>query len=475
MATISGTSNLDVAGIVSQLMQIERRPMQSIERTLSGIQTQLSAWGKMQSALSSFQDAARALTRSDTWKAASATSSDDGFVQAAARSGAITGSYSIEVLSLASRQTLASTAYAAADTVVGSGTLRIQLGSLSADGTSFTADAERPETSVTIAAGATLAQVRDAINSAGAGVTASLVADGTGQRLMLRSAETGAAQAFAVAVDDSDGNSGDASGLSAFAHDPVSGTGMQRTQTASDASVKVNGLTVAAAGNRLEGVIENVTLELKRETTAPIEIGIASDAKTIRESVDAFVKAYNELNKLVADQTRYDPATKAAGPLQGNQNAVRIQQQMRELLHTTIGDGSFNSLNSIGVELQRDGSLAVKDSKMTAALASPDKLQSFFAAVGATPEEGGLAHRLVKRIGELLDPEGTVPGATESLKARQRSAEQQQERLEARLAEIQKRLMRQYTALDANLSRISGSFAGVEGLLRNLNNNNGQQ
>src|SRR5690606_18824109 len=123
-------------------------------------------------------DAARALTRSDSWKAASATSSDDGFVQAAARSGAITGSYSIEVLSLASRQTLASTSYAAPDTVVGSGTLRIQLGTLSAGGTSFTPDAERPETSITIAAGATLAQVRDAINSAGAGVTASLVADG---------------------------------------------------------------------------------------------------------------------------------------------------------------------------------------------------------------------------------------------------------------------------------------------------------
>lgn len=464
MATISGTSNLDVAGIVSQLMQIERRPMQSIERTLSGIQTQLSAWGKMQSALSSFQDAARALARNETWRAASATSTDVNYVQAAARSGAITGSYSIEVLALASRQTLASGAYESADTVLGSGTLRIQLGSLNPDGTSFTPDAERPQTSITIPEGATLAQVRDAINAARAGVTASLVADGTGQRLMLRSTETGAAQAFSVAVD------GGSSGLSALAYDPAADSGMLRTQTASDASVKVNGLTIAAASNHLEGVIENVTLDLRRATTAPIEIGVQSDSKAIRESIDAFVKAYNELNKLIAEQTRYDPATKAAGPLQGNQSAIRVQQQMREMLRSTIGDGALNSLNAIGVELQRDGSLAVKESKMTAALALPNELHAFFAAVGATPEEGGLAHRLVKRIGELLDPEGTVPGATESLKARQRSAEQQQERLEARLADIQKRLMRQYTALDANLSRIHGSFAGVEGLLRNLNN-----
>ena len=151
MAAISATSNLDVAGIVSQLMQIERRPMQSIERTLSGIQTQLSAWGKMQSALSSLQDAARVLTRTETWKAASATSSDESYVKATARSGAITGSYSIEILALASRQTLASEPYTSADEVLGAGTLRIAIGSL-VEGTSFTPDRE---TSVTIPEGAT--------------------------------------------------------------------------------------------------------------------------------------------------------------------------------------------------------------------------------------------------------------------------------------------------------------------------------
>lgn len=468
MATISGTSNLDVAGIVSQLMQIERRPMQSIEKTLSGIQTQLSAWGKMQSALSTLQDAARKLGRNETWKAASTTSSDESFVKATAGSGAIAGSYSIEVLSLASRQTLASGSYASTDAIVGGGTLSIQLGTLSVDGTTFTADAGRAKVDITIADGATLAQVRDAINAAGAGVTASLVADGTGQRLMLRSADTGAAQAFSVV--GANAGTDPSSQLSALSFDPVAGSGMQRTQTASDASVKVNGLTVAAAGNRLDGVIENVTLELKRETTAPIDIGVASDAKALRESLDGFVKAYNDLNKLIADQTRYDPATKSAGPLQGNQSAVRVQYRMREMLRMTIGDGPANSLNAIGLELQRDGSLSVNESKMTKALAAPEKLQAFFATVGDTPEQEGFAHRLVKSVGNLLDTEGTLPAVTDSLKARQRSAEQQQERLEARLAEIQKRLMRQYTALDANLSRISGSFAGVEGLLNSMNN-----
>ncbi|MCD6734664.1 MAG: flagellar filament capping protein FliD [Burkholderiaceae bacterium] len=469
MPTIGGTSNLDVAGIVSQLMQIERRPMQSIERTLSGIQTQLSAWGKMQSALSGLQDAARKLGRNDTWKAASATSSDEGFVKATAGTGAVGGAYSIEVVSLASRQTLASNeAYPSADSVVGGGTLTIGFRKPDPDSGSLMPDTER-STEIRIDSGATLAQVRDAINAAGAGVTASLVADGSGQRLMLRSTGVGLAQTFSVTA--ANGVEDPPSTLSALSYDPDTGSGtMQRTQTATDAAVKVDGLEVTATGNRLEGVIENVTLELRRPTATPIDIDVASDAKALRGSIDAFVKAYNDLNRLIAEQTRFDPTTKSAGPLQGNQSAVRVQQQMRELLRTTIGDGSTNTLNAIGLELQRDGSLSVNESKMTKALAAPDKLQAFFAAVSDTPDQEGFAHRLVKRVGSLLDAEGTLPAVTDSLKARQRSAEQQQERLEARLTEIQKRLMRQYTALDANLSRISGSFAGVEGLLRNMNN-----
>lgn len=473
MASIGATSNLDVHGIVSQLMQIERRPLQAIERTISGIQTEISAWGKMQSSLSSFQDAARALMRSDTWGAAKASSSDESTLVATARSGAIEGNYSIEVSRLAGRQTLASGAFADGSAVVGSGTLRIRMGSLDAAGTAFTPDAARPEVAISIAEGATLADVRSAINAAGAGITASLVADGTGQRLMLRSAESGAQQAFRVDVDDTDGNGGDAAGLSAFAFDPsgAAGTGrnLMLTESAQDALVKVNGLDVTASGNRLEGVVENVVIEVRRETTAPIDITVASDPTALRASVDAFVKCYNELNKVLADQTRYEPATKFAGPLQGNQLAVRVHQQLRELMRTTIGDPPANSLSALGIELQRDGSLAVNDTRIAAALASPEKMEQFFAAIGATSEDNGLARRIVDRVSDLLAPDGTLPNATESLKARERSAEQQQERVEARLYDIERRLMRQYTALDANLSRITSSFAGIEGLLANMN------
>ncbi|MFO1301971.1 MAG: flagellar filament capping protein FliD [Burkholderiaceae bacterium] len=470
MSTISAASGgIDVQGIVSQLMQIERQPLQAIQKNLSGIQARLSAFGKLQSALASFQDAARALTRSATWQASTAGSSDAAAVKATAGSGAIAGGYSIEVAQLARRQTVASGAYADGAAVVGEGTLRIRMGALDATGTSFTPDAARPEVAVTIAAGSTLAQVRDAINAAGAGVTASLVADGSGQRLMLRSTDSGAAQAFSVAVDDADGASQDASGLSALAFDPAAAAGAGRnlslTQSAQDALVTVNGLQVSSPSNRLTGVIENVTLELGRVTTSPVEVTVGSDSASLRGSLDAFVKSWNDLNKLLADQVRYDPDTKTAGPLQGDQTVVRVQQQLREILRGTVGSGSPNSLSALGIEVQRDGSLATNAARLDAALADPSAVQAFFAQSGATASDDGLAKRLVTRLDAMLATDGVLTGATDSLHAREKAAGQQQERLEARLNEIQKRLLRQYTALDANLAQMTSSLASVQSLL----------
>ncbi|MCZ2413998.1 MAG: flagellar filament capping protein FliD [Burkholderiales bacterium] len=470
MSTIgSAGSSIDVQGIVSQLMQIERRPLQTMQKNLSGIQTKLSALGKLQSALSAFRDAAQTLTRSTTWQASSAASSDATAVKATAGSGAIPGGYSIEVGQLARRQTVASSPFADSDSVVGGGTLRVRMGTLDASGSAFSPDAARPEVAIAIAPDATLAQVRDAINAARSGITAALVADGSGQRLMLRSTDSGAAQAFAIAVDDADGNGLDPSGLSALAFDPAAASGSGRnlalTQSAQDALVTVNGLQVSASSNLLSGVIENLTLELGRVTTAPVEVTVGSDRESLRASLDGFVKAWNDLNGLLSEQLRYDPATKTAGPFQGNQTVTGIQRQMREILRATLGAGATNSLSALGVELQRDGSLAANAARLDAALADPAAVQALFAQAGATPDEAGLAKRLVSRLDALLGVDGALSGATDSLHAREKSIQQQQERFETRLNEIEKRLLRQYTALDANLAQMAGSLSSIQQLV----------
>ena len=244
---------------------------------------------------------------------------------------------------------------------------------------------------------------------------------------------------------------------------------LQLTQAAQDAHVTINGLEVTSTTNRLTDVIENLTLELRRTTTAPIDVSVDSDTAALRKSLDGFVEAWNAVNTLIADQVRFDPATKTAGVLQGNQTVVRVQQQLREILRSTVGTDAPNSLSALGVELQRDGSLKVDDTRAGAALADPKKAQAFFAAQGTTPgEPGGMARRVLASLDALLASDGAISGATESLRARERSVAQQEERLNARLNEIEKRLLRQYTALDANLTRMAGSLSSVQNLLAGL-------
>ena len=461
MTTIGSGGAIDVNGIVSQLMTVEQAPLTAIKKTLSGIQTKLSAMGRLQSSLSAFQTAAKALMQADAWDVNKATSSDEAAVKATAGSGAITGVYDLVVNRLAQRQTLASPSLASATTVVGGGTLRIQLGTYDSGGNTFTAKPDTTEASITIAADSTLEQVRDAINAADAGVSASIVNDGAGVRLLVRGNDTGAANAVRILADDLDGNATDTSGLSRFAFDPTAAAGagknLTQTQAAQDAELVVSGLTVTSASNKVTDVIENVTLDLRRAGPGAVNIDVSSDTDKVRKSVEKFVTAWNDLNKTIADLTRYDPATKAAGTLQGNNSVTTIQRQVRALMQGSVEGSPLSRLSEAGLELQRDGSLQIKDTRFAGAAADPDKLKALFSTFDGDPARTGIARRLDDLLTEVLGAEGAITGANDSLNARKKSVERQQSSLEDRLTLIEARLRKQYTTLDSNLSKMGSS------------------
>ncbi len=455
MATsVSGMSTIDVNSIVSQLMTVERQPLQAISKTLSSIQTKLSAFGKLQSQLSAFQDAARNLKDLQTWQAARATSADETAIKATAAPGALTGNYSLLVERLAHRQTVASTPFLASDAVVGAGSMTIQLGTFDADLGSFSADVERPAVAVTIPVDATVAQVRDAINAADAGVTASLVNDGSGVRLMIRSSTSGAENAFRIDV------SGGA-GLTALAFDPAAAgaTSMEMTEVPQDARALINGLEVNTPTNKLDGVIENMIIDLRKEGETAIDVDVSPDTEALREAVQKFVSAWNDLNKTIADQTRYDPATKTAGTLQGNGTVVALQRQLRSVMSASVDGSTLARLSDAGIELQRDGSLSIKDSRFNAAAADPAKLQALFATNGTGVNDVGIARRFDALITSLLGVDGSLTAATETLLSRQTNVNKQQDAFEQRMTLIETRLRRQYTALDAQLAQMSNTSA----------------
>lgn len=476
---------IDVNGIVSQLMAIEREPLAKIKQQQSGINTKLSSWGKVKSALSELQTAAEKLTNKNTWQNSTAKSSSEANVLATGGSGGAKGMHSLVVKQLAQSQAVATRSFEGPEAIIGGGTLSIQLGSVNADGTTFSADAERPALDITVPAGSTLKDIRDLINNnSKAGVNASLVNDGTGTRLMLSSRETGAKHAFEVtATPRGDSRLGSFS-LSATAD--TGSNGSQRTQIARDAQMTINGLNATSASNKVTDLIEGVTLDLKKAEANPVAIEVNTNTESLKEDVDAFIKAYNKVNSLIADETRYDPGSKTAGTLQGNATVLRIQSQLRSLVRAQPGQDDNLSLTKAGFELGRDGSLSIKADKLDNLLNDPSRLRNLMAGTGtgtlgssastasgvvgsaegtATSTPTGLAARLADRLKEILDPKGSINGATEMLNRQLKAQSDKHDRISENLVRREEQLRKQYAALDANIMKITNSFSSIAAIL----------
>ena len=467
-------SGLDVNSIVSQLVNLERQPIRLLQGQATRLETQISAFGRVQSALSTLRDAAAKLGTASNWQQSTATSSNTAALGATPTGAVQKGNYTVVVSQLATGQTLSSAGYATPATALGSGTLRIELGD-------FNAVPPAPKTGATAVDividpnASSLTQIRDKINGAGAGVVASIVNDIGGSRLVLRSAQTGAENGFRVQIQaDADGNAADATGLSALAFDASAGgvSSMSRAQTAMNAKATIDGIAVESASNTLSGTIEGLTLSLRQMGQA--EVVVEPDNAALKKSVDDFVTAYNESIKLMRAQTSYDPATKQAGPLQGDPSGKSMLQQLRGLFTGNGGISSvYGRLADAGLSLSTEGTVKVDAVKLTAALANGSELQKLFSNVDTVnPAKQGIADQLQGWLKKSLDGEGTLPTRTQSLQERVRSNQEAQARLEDRVARTQERLQRQYQALDARMGQLTGLASYVSQQMTLLNNNN---
>ena len=267
--------------------------------------------------------------------------------------------------------------------------------------------------------------------------------------------------------------------------------------------MQLNGLDVSSASNKVTDMIEGVTFNLKKADNAPVNISVETNKESLKEDVENFMKAYNKVNSLIAEQAKYDPATKKAGTLQGNATLVRIQQQVRSLVRAQ-DDGS--GLASAGFELDRNGALSIKDAKLKDLLNNPEKMRTVFAgaqkasgaasaggagatgAAGAAAAPGagtttmsaataallsgssgsrsGVAGMLSARLKEILDDDGSLSGTTKALRRSLDASTSRADRLNAQLERTEERLLKQYAALDKNISNITNSFSSIASLLR---------
>jgi len=442
-------SNLPVESIITQLMAIEQQPLTALQTKASTIQSTVSEYGKIKSAISTLNDLSVKLASATTW-AQTVSSTSNAATVTASTSGAAAGTYSVEVQKLASVQTLASSVFTGSSPTPGAGTLHIELGTWGTNQTSFTANASATAVDITVAATDTLADVRDKINASGAGVTAMIMTDSTGSRLLMRSSTTGAANGFRT------------SGIASLAFDPsASVTGMTQTQAAADAAATVNGLAVTSTTNTLSNVLDGLTLNLVSTTAAatPTTITVAADTDSLKKTMTDFASAYSTLMTMFANDTKYDATTKKSGLLQGDSAVTGLQRQLRAMAGgTSSASSTFSYLSDAGFQIQRDGTMTVDSTKITNSLANLSELKKMFSNSSASDSTAdGFAKRFRNFTDNVLGVTGTITTRTNGLSDELTRNQTNQDNLNIRLAAIEKRMRAQYTALDTTMAKLNST------------------
>lgn len=402
MATVTSTglgSGLDISGIVTKLVSAEKTPRTTLlDKQEAADQARISAMGNFKSALTDFQSAMSSLKNATGFAQMQGTSSDSSVLGATASLNAEVGNYAVTVKQLAQAHSLASQAYATVNDVVGTGTLTIKFGTNTYDsGTGapngFTQNADQGTLSVHLdSSNNTLTGLRDAINQAKAGVNASIINDGTGNRLVLTSTSSGAKNGMEISVSgDTDGSDTDASGLSSLAFNAAAHH-MTQTQKPQDALVNINGLDVTSATNTVSTALKGVTLNLlKAQPGQAVNVGIAANTDRITQAVQSFVDKFNAVNTTVDSIAGYDEDTKKGGVLLGDFTVQGTMRQLRNLIsqHVEGLDGAVQSLVDIGISTQADGSLKLNSSKLSSAIASSkNDVVALFAPLGVPTSSG---------------------------------------------------------------------------------------
>lgn len=437
MATITSLgvgSGLDLESLVTQLMQVERQPLTTLQTKETAVSAKISALGSLKSKLAAVQTAAKGLipdsgqTALNKFASFTATVADTTIASASATTGAVAGKYSLNVTQLAQAQQHTSSAGL---TPTAGDTLTF----------SFATDGATRDKTITLdSTNASLTGLRDAINDANMGVSASIINGTNGAQLIL-TAEEGLDNAITLG------------GTLASA--------LTETVSAQNAEFEINGISATSSTNEVTDALDGVTLNLAKVGTTQITVS-QDNTTNITTALNSFIEAYNAANTLMTTQGAYDDTTKTAGALQGNSTLRDAQGVMRNLLFTTTAGGSskYQRLSDLGVSIQSDGSLKLDSSKLSSALAAdPAGAANLVAKIGTTYNE---------RLEYVVGSSGSIQIATDSANRILKDYQDQEATLETRLTTIEARYRKQFSALDTLIASLNSTSSYLTQQLASL-------
>jgi flagellar hook-associated protein 2 len=449
--TLGAGSGVDFVALANQLVDTQfATKLKNLTATDTKLTAQISGVGQIKSGITAFSSSLTTLVKGGTL-ATQPTSSNTAIVKTAALPGAKLSGFSgsIEVRQLAAAQSAATGPIADKSAPVGTGMLTLTLGTATvADGamTGFTAGSGNPINIAITSTNSSLTGIAAAINARNAGVTASIVSDADGSRLVLKGS-TGAAQAFTLTATENPGNEG----LAAL-NVGVGATGTTIGSTAKDAIVAVDGVAVKRSTNSIKDLIDGVQLDLVSASVGTtVTLGNSSPSANITQSVSDFVDTYNQLLNVIKQETDQKTGTLSADPV-----AKSLTRALGQLTVTRLVPGSSTggpaTLADIGVVTNRDGTLSVDAKKLDAALKkNPAGVEALFAD-GTGASEHGLAGALTVISDNATNAKyGLGASADRYSKAKDGIAEAQ-DKISKQEDTLRTRLTAQFAATDARVA-----------------------
>lgn len=448
ITALGAGSGVDVKALAKSLVEAERAPkQQAIQSKIDKSEAKISGYSAMMAALDIFKQQVDGLDSVTDFAAVDIRNSNPLAVQVSTNSLASPGAHTISITSLAQAQRS-----------VGDGfdNVTAQVNGGNAFTLSLTVAGEATDIEIS-AADTNASAVVNAINQAGAGVSAQLLdtgVEGAADRYkIVLTGQTGASNAFSVSTD-----AADTSGLNF-----TTPTG----QDAADAAVTVNGVAISRSTNTIDDVIPGMTFDLLGPTTGAVAVQLNRDSSGVKERVQSLVTAYNSMVSdfgILTGPASEDEEDIYSGSLRGDSTVRSVLSQMRQVFFgesETAGE-SITSLRDMGVSVDKDGVVTLDEAALDEALTTHfEEVVSALAGRttaevdGETVVQQGLGAEMAARLRALMGPTGIILSQSTSAESQVGRYEEQLEKLETRMEGILERYTKQFAAMESIVGQLT--------------------
>ena len=436
-------TGLDTNNIIEQLMNAERAPLVRLEADKTWMNNRLAAFTELDTRLNSFQSSIVNLGDKDQLQQRSVTTdSSDYFTATVSDTAILDTSYQVEVLTLAQvEKDYSDTGFASkTDQTFGAGTITINV-----DGTDQTI-------AITSGANNSLEGIMQAINDADIGVSASIINDGDATN-PYRLTITGDTVGQAITISD------DTVGLGTFTE----------SQAASQAHIQVDGLDIYSSSNTINDAIPGVTLNLvKADATATTKVSVALDNSSIKGKINAFATGYNDVISFITGQSTYGDTD--GGVLSGDSGINAMKRHLQDWLTTQFSNsGSFGSISELGLETQKDGTIKVNDTVLSAAIDTD--IDSVVSLLSGPNGNDGIAATFQDYLeSQTSSTEGMLAGRKENITSGIDRIDDRIVQMERRLVQREETMRNQFNAMELLVSSLNAQSDYLTQALSGLDN-----